>query len=112
MIKLGDDKPKLNSMGLEVKESTYMIQRKKSLFVTLANIFRGDMAMGLAGIFTLILISYSFFIYSRFVAFHYMALIFVIFFMFWIALTEDARVKYKLISLIVIFVLIIVYITL
>lgn len=106
------EKKNVNSLGLEVSESRYKINSGLGVMGVFEDTVESNPAFAMALILSVILALYALSVFDSLVIFHYLAIILSYFIMFWVSLVEDARTGYKLSSISLIFMAIIIFISL
>lgn len=110
-IRIGEDGKKYDTLGLEISDNSFKLNVTKSFVQIFLETLEANPSLGMAGILFLISIIYFLAVFESLTMFHYLATLISIFFMFWISLADDARIAYKFISMGLIFMAIIVFLS-
>ena len=111
MFKVAEKNGEVDSLGMKLKRSSYEMATKKSIFIIFGSYIESNPALGMATILLVLIFLQIMALYEKLVLFHYIGIISSIIFMFWISLSDDARTGYKLVSITIIFMLIIIFIS-
>lgn len=102
---------KVDSLGLEVNESSYELTTKKSVLELLTQVLEGNPAAGMAVFLVIIIFIYMMAVFHNMSIFHWLGTIICIFFILWVSFVDDARIGYKLFSISLIFMSIIIFLS-
>lgn len=102
----------LDSLGMRIRRSSYEMATKKSLFIILARYIESNPALAMTSILIVLIFLYIMALYEQLFLFHYLGIVSSIVFMFWVSLSDDARTGFKLCSIGLIFMILIIYISL
>ena len=114
MLIVGSEKQgeEVDSLGIKLKRSSYEMATKKSIFIILTKYIENNPALAMAVILNILIFLYLMALFEKLTLFNYIGVIASIFFMFWVSLSDDARTGFKLISIGVIFMVVVIFISL
>lgn len=112
MLKVPDEEKEVDSLGMKIRKSSYEMATKKSILIIFASYIQSNPALAMTSILLVLVFLYIMALYEKLVLFHYIGIISSLVFMFWVSLSDDARTGYKLVSIAVIFMILIIYISL
>lgn len=101
----------VDSLGLQIKRSSYEMATKKSIVVIFARYIESNPALAMSSILMVLIFLYIMALYEKLVLFHYLGIVLALMFMFWVSLSDDARTGFKLTSIGLIFMVLIIFIS-
>jgi membrane-bound ClpP family serine protease len=107
-----EEKSEIDSLGMKIRQSSYEMATKKSILIIFGRYIESNPALAMTSILLVLIFVFIMALYEKLGLFHYLGVITSIFFMFWISLSDDARTGFKLTSIGVIFMIIIIFISL
>jgi membrane-bound ClpP family serine protease len=96
---------------MEIKESNFDMNTKKSIFMIFASYIESNPALAMVSILLMLIFLYIMALYEKLGLFHYLGVILSLLFMFWVSLSDDARTGLKLTSIGVIFMIVIIFLS-
>jgi membrane-bound ClpP family serine protease len=104
-----EEKKVYDTLGMEIKTSSYNMVTKKSIFIIFASYIESNPALAMTSILLVLIFLYIMALYEKLVLFNYLGIISSIIFMFWVSFSDDARTGFKLVSVGVIFMVLIIF---